>query len=175
MAVLRTPLEGPSGMIYRRSNKGCKGYRNKLRLTIRWLWKRYRCSMIRLLVVISTHNLLYSICTFRELKIWEYKEIRLWLSIITTRLTNIYSRMGYKIWMLSMYIIWDMLSSIITLKQMRKVWVSTRVTTEMSLKLLSICIMLLIRARWVHWMHLLSCIYTVNTIQWVGNGLWSKM
>jgi hypothetical protein len=70
MAVLRTPSEGQNGMIYRRSNKGYKGYRNKLRLMIRWLWKRYRCSMIRLLVVISTPNLLYLICTYKELKTW---------------------------------------------------------------------------------------------------------
>jgi hypothetical protein len=70
MAVLRTPSEALNGMIYRRSNKDYKGYRNRLRLTIRWLWKRYRCSMIRQLGVISTPNLLYLICTYKELKIW---------------------------------------------------------------------------------------------------------
>jgi hypothetical protein len=83
--------------------------------------------------------------------------------------------MDYKIWMLSMYIIWDMLSSIIILNKMRMVWFFTRETPEMYLKLLFTCIMQLIRVRWVPWMHLQSCIYTVNTIQWVGNGLWSKM
>jgi hypothetical protein len=70
MAVLRTPSEDLNGMIYRKSNKGYKGYRNRLRSMIRWLWKRYRCSMIRQLGVISKPNLLYLICTCRELKTW---------------------------------------------------------------------------------------------------------